>query len=63
MSEANDPVAQKELACPFCGETEFDHVGLRHHLMRDWCPGYTRAASPSRWAEWVAMSPTDRLAA
>lgn len=24
--------------CPFCGEDEFDLIGLKKHLMASWCP-------------------------
>ncbi len=26
-----------DMACPFCGETEFDEVGLKTHLVVGWC--------------------------
>ncbi|RYF11402.1 MAG: hypothetical protein EOO77_19445 [Oxalobacteraceae bacterium] len=55
-----DIVSQGYVQCPFCNEADFDHAGLRLHLNRDWCPGFSRAASPSCWSEWVAMSDAER---
>lgn len=26
-----------DITCPFCGETEFDKVGLKSHLQRGYC--------------------------
>lgn len=28
-----------DLICPFCGECDFDKVGLKMHLMR-WCSAF-----------------------
>jgi hypothetical protein len=28
------------VACPFCGEDDFDRVGLSIHLQSGWCEGY-----------------------
>ena len=25
------------VACPFCGEDDFDLIGLKMHLMSGWC--------------------------
>lgn len=27
----------EEISCPFCGENDFDLLGLKIHLMRGWC--------------------------
>ena len=27
----------KSVVCPFCGEDDFDLIGLKAHLMRGWC--------------------------
>ena len=26
--------------CPWCGEDDFDLIGLKIHLERDWCDAY-----------------------
>ena len=26
---------KSDLTCPFCGETEFDQIGLKSHLLHD----------------------------
>jgi 4-hydroxy-3-methylbut-2-en-1-yl diphosphate synthase IspG/GcpE len=30
----------KLIKCPFCGEDDFDLIGLKHHLEREWCEIY-----------------------
>lgn len=25
------------ILCPFCGETDFDLIGLKKHLLAGWC--------------------------
>jgi len=35
---------QKEIVCPFCGEGDFDKVGLKHHL-QDHCEVYRDTAA------------------
>lgn len=30
-------MTQETLSCPFCGEDDFDLVGLKRHLSRGWC--------------------------
>lgn len=34
-----------DIVCPFCGETDFDLVGLKHHL-ENYCEGYKNTPSP-----------------
>lgn len=31
---------QQYVACPFCQETDFDLIGLRHHLQSGYCDVY-----------------------
>lgn len=28
------------ISCPFCGEDDFDLLGLKHHLSYGWCDVY-----------------------
>jgi hypothetical protein len=38
------------IACPFCGDTGFDHVGLKNHLLTaGWCEAWDRADSDEEW--------------
>lgn len=30
----------EEKTCPFCGEKDFDLLGLKNHLIRGWCDVY-----------------------
>jgi hypothetical protein len=30
----------KDVQCPFCGESDFDLIGLRGHLENGWCEIY-----------------------
>lgn len=35
-----DPIPDYEsvsLECPFCGEVDFDYIGLKAHLLKGWC--------------------------
>lgn len=34
------------VACPFCGEQDFDLIGLRAHYDRGWCPEYEGVPIP-----------------
>lgn len=36
------------ITCPFCGETEFDKVGLWVHISRGWCDQYEEIAAKAR---------------
>ena len=31
---------KSEIYCPFCGEGDFDRIGLKHHLDTGWCNEY-----------------------
>lgn len=28
------------ISCPFCGEKDFDLIGLKGHIWRGWCEAY-----------------------
>jgi len=44
------------IACPLCGDTDFDAVGLMLHLSRaNWCPVASRASSYAEWGEFIAQ--------
>jgi hypothetical protein len=34
------------MTCPFCGEKEFDDIGLKHHLLRGWCAQFNLVDAP-----------------
>lgn len=34
------------LPCPFCGEDDFDLLGLQFHLQRGWCEVYGTLTIP-----------------
>ena len=39
MSAADEPRPVKGVVrCPFCGDGDFDLVGLKLHINRGWCP-------------------------
>ena len=38
--QIHDLLDSKRLVCPFCGENDFDHVGLKIHFERRFCPSY-----------------------
>lgn len=33
---------QSLIACPFCGDTDFDLIGLKIHLVRGWCDKFNK---------------------
>jgi len=33
------PIQKEDITCPFCGDTDFDLIGLAIHL-RQWCDEY-----------------------
>jgi hypothetical protein len=33
-------MAFDSVTCPFCGETDFDLIGLKIHFTRGWCEVY-----------------------
>jgi hypothetical protein len=39
VSEIEQPQEEPEMdvACPFCGEPGFDLIGLKLHLLNQWC--------------------------
>jgi hypothetical protein len=28
------------IVCPFCGEDDFDRIGLKMHFLRGWCDAF-----------------------
>ena len=28
------------MKCPFCNDSDFDLIGLKHHILRGWCEVY-----------------------
>lgn len=50
MSETNPTPAGDEtqlLHCPFCGDDDFDLIGLQYHLQRGWCEVYGTLQNPN----------------
>ena len=43
MSEIDEQV--KYVLCPFCGEDDFDLVGLKYHLMVGYCAVFNETIS------------------
>ena len=39
MAQAIELMSNKDTNCPFCGETDFDLIGLKHHL-NTYCSAY-----------------------
>ena len=39
-----------ELVCPFCGEREFDDIGLKMHLLNGWCEPFEKVQPKSMQA-------------
>jgi hypothetical protein len=37
-----------DLVCPFCGEDDFDRIGLKQHLQRGWCDAYNETPATDR---------------
>lgn len=37
------------LTCPFCGETDFDKVGLKIHIINGWCEEFENTEVPERY--------------
>lgn len=37
MSEEVHDQCSGDMNCPFCGETDFDALGLKHHLLFGYC--------------------------
>ena len=33
-----------DVVCPFCGECDFDLVGLKMHLLRGWCDKFNETS-------------------
>jgi hypothetical protein len=38
-------VIEKTIVCPFCGEADFDKIGLKGHLVSD-CEEYSKTEYP-----------------
>ena len=36
------------ISCPFCGEKDFDKIGLKHHLINGYCEEYLNTQSIER---------------
>ncbi len=34
--------AYTDVTCPFCGEGDFDHPGLKKHLLMGWCENFEK---------------------
>lgn len=37
MSDLSALDKQPLIHCPFCGDADFDHIGLKDHLLRGFC--------------------------
>lgn len=37
LIELNKRDAEGELVCPFCGDDDYDRIGLKAHLQRGFC--------------------------
>jgi ribosomal protein L37AE/L43A len=40
LIELNKQDAEGELICPFCGDDDYDRIGLKAHLQRGFCDAY-----------------------
>lgn len=43
--ECEAALRKEIMICPFCGESEFDAIGLKHHLLSGYCEMFTRVIS------------------
>jgi hypothetical protein len=41
-------MTEPTLSCPFCGEDDFDLIGLKMHLIRGWCEAFDNLKLPPR---------------
>jgi len=41
MIEMIEVIADENIVCPFCGEKDFDKIGLKTHLI-EFCEEYTQ---------------------
>ena len=39
------PTPDKDITCPFCGEENYDKIGLKHHLLNS-CEVFDTTISP-----------------
>jgi hypothetical protein len=44
-------VLSEDLICPFCGETDFDEIGLKHHLI-EYCEKYNLVETLNHWRNY-----------
>lgn len=40
LIELNKQDAGGDMVCPFCGDGEYDRIGLKAHLQRGYCDAY-----------------------
>lgn len=36
------PYGTVDLLCPFCGDADFDIIGLKNHIARGWCDAFNQ---------------------
>ena len=50
-------MADNQVICPFCGEKDFDLIGLKTHFERGWCHEFT-ATKPVGYLPFCGNRPT-----
>lgn len=49
---ASAAMPKEGITCPFCGRTDFDHLGLKHHLSNGWCEVFDQVGTLSDTDTW-----------
>lgn len=47
----NHPEVDAGIICPFCGEDDFDLVGLKHHIQAGQCDAYNNTDAIGEFEE------------
>lgn len=40
------PFGREYIKCPFCGESDFDKIGLKYHFLMGHCDAFNAVMSP-----------------
>jgi hypothetical protein len=51
LLEENDKKTNSDLTCPLCGETDFDKVVLKIHIINGWCDEFENTKVPERYKQ------------